>query len=68
MPDFRLRKMMLFSETIHHENGPPPATQRRRAAIVAVVARASKLALGVGHVSPCVFCPCLIAVTFGCDP
>ena len=38
MPDFRLRKMMLFSETIHHENGPPPATPRRRAAIVAVVA------------------------------
>ena len=38
MPDFRLRKMMLFSETIHHENGPPPATPRRRAAVVAVVA------------------------------
>ena len=37
MPDFRLRKMMLFSETIHHENGPPPPTPRRRA-IVAVVA------------------------------
>ena len=38
MPDFRLRKMMLFSETIHHENGPPPAAPRRRAAILAVVA------------------------------
>ena len=38
MPHFRLRKMMLFSETIHHENGPPPAKPRRRAAIVAIVA------------------------------
>ena len=38
MPDFRLRKMMLFSETIHHENGPPPANPRRRGAIVAIVA------------------------------
>ena len=31
MPEFRLRKTMLFSETIHHENGPPPAQPRRRA-------------------------------------
>lgn len=38
MPEFRLRKTMLFSETIHHENGPPPAQPRRRAAIVAIVA------------------------------
>lgn len=38
MPDFQIRKMMLFSETTHHENGPPPVTPRRRAAIVAVVA------------------------------
>ena len=38
MPEFRLRKMMLFSETIHHENGPPPEQPRRRAAIVAIVA------------------------------
>ena len=38
MPNFRLRKMMLFSETIHHENGPPPAIPRRRGAIVAIVA------------------------------
>ena len=38
MPEFQLRKMMLFSETIYHENGPPPASPRRRAAIVAIVA------------------------------
>ena len=37
MPEFQLRKMMLFSETIHHENGPPPDSPRRRAAIVAIV-------------------------------
>ena len=37
MPEFQLRKMMLFSETIHHENGPPPDSLRRRAAIVAIV-------------------------------
>jgi hypothetical protein len=38
MPEFKLRKMMTFVETIHHENGPPPPEPRRRAAIVAVVA------------------------------
>ena len=38
MPEFQLRKMMLFSETIHHENGPPPTSPRCRAAIVAIVA------------------------------
>jgi len=38
MPEFKLRKMMTFIETIHHENGPPPPEPRRRAAIVAVVA------------------------------
>jgi hypothetical protein len=38
MPDFRLRKTMLFVEEILHEGGPPPARPRRRAAIVAVVA------------------------------
>ena len=38
MPEFRLRKTMLFSETIIHENGPPPEQPRRRAAIVAIVA------------------------------
>ena len=37
MPKFQLRKMMLFSETIHHENGPPPKSPRRRVAIVAIV-------------------------------
>jgi len=37
MPDFALRKTMLFIEDIHHEGGPPPARPRRRAAIVAVV-------------------------------
>ena len=36
MPEFRLRKTMLFSETIHHENGPPPAQPRRRAAMFAL--------------------------------
>jgi len=37
MPDFPLRKTMIFIEDIHHEGGPPPAQPRRRAAIVAVV-------------------------------
>ncbi len=37
MPDFALRKTMIFVEDIHHEGGPPPAQPRRRAAIVAVV-------------------------------
>ena len=38
MPDFTLRKMMTFVETIHHENGPVGDHPRCRAAIVAVVA------------------------------
>jgi hypothetical protein len=38
MPDFPLRKTMLFIEDIHHDGGPPPPLPRRRAAIVAVVA------------------------------
>ncbi len=38
MPDFTLRKMMTFIETIHHENGPVGDQPRCRAAIVAVVA------------------------------
>ncbi|MFN0113722.1 MAG: amino acid synthesis family protein [Paracoccaceae bacterium] len=38
MPDFSLRKTMIFIEDIHHEGGPPPPLPRRRAAIVAVVA------------------------------
>lgn len=37
MPDFPLRKTMIFIEDIHHEGGPAPALPRRRAAIVAVV-------------------------------
>jgi hypothetical protein len=37
MPDFPLRKTMLFMEEIHHENGPAPAVPRVRAAIVALV-------------------------------
>ncbi|TDE38967.1 amino acid synthesis family protein [Antarcticimicrobium sediminis] len=37
MPDFPLRKTMIFIEDIHHEGGPPPAIPRRRAAIVALV-------------------------------
>ena len=38
MPDFTLRKMMTFVETIHHENGPAVDQPRCRAAIVAIVA------------------------------
>ncbi|MFC4667257.1 amino acid synthesis family protein [Seohaeicola nanhaiensis] len=37
MPDFTLRKTMLFVEEIHHDGGPPPALPRRRAAMVALV-------------------------------
>lgn len=38
MPDFALRKTMLFVEEILHEGGPAPALPRRRAALLAVVA------------------------------
>ena len=37
MPDFPLRKTMIFIEDIHHDGGPKPAEARRRAAIVALV-------------------------------
>jgi hypothetical protein len=37
MPEFKLRKTMIFLEDILHENGPAPATPRRRAAIIALV-------------------------------
>jgi len=37
MPDFTLRKTMLFVEEIHHDGGPVPPQPRRRAAIVALV-------------------------------
>lgn len=37
MPDFALRKTMLFVEEIHHDGGPAPVMPRRRAAIVALV-------------------------------
>jgi len=37
MPDFTLRKTMLFVEEIHHDGGPVPKVPRRRAAIVALV-------------------------------
>ena len=37
MPDFTLRKTMLFVEDIHHDGGPAPAEPRRRAAMVALV-------------------------------
>lgn len=37
MPEFILRKTMLFIEDIHHDGGPPPALPRRRAAIVALI-------------------------------
>lgn len=38
MPDFPIRKTMIFIEDIRHEGGPPAATPRRRGAILAVVA------------------------------
>jgi hypothetical protein len=37
MPEFTLRKTMLFVEDIHHDGGPVPPHPRRRAAIVALV-------------------------------
>ncbi|OWU84798.1 hypothetical protein ATO6_10780 [Oceanicola sp. 22II-s10i] len=37
MPDFTLRKTMLFVEEVHHDGGPAPDTPRLRAAIVALV-------------------------------
>ena len=37
MPDFTLRKTMIFIEDIHHEGGPAPKLPRRRAAIIALV-------------------------------
>ncbi len=37
MPDFTLRKTMIFVEDIHHENGPAPVLPRRRAAAAAIV-------------------------------
>lgn len=37
MPDFTLRKTMIFVEDIHHDGGPAPDRPRRRAAIVALV-------------------------------
>ena len=37
MPDFKLRKTLIFIEDIHHENGPTPAEPRSRAAIIALV-------------------------------
>lgn len=37
MPDFALRKTMLFIEDIHHDGGPVADHPRRRAAMVALV-------------------------------
>lgn len=37
MPDFIIRKTMIFVEEIHHEGGPAAAAPRQRGAIVAVV-------------------------------
>ena len=37
MPEFTLRKTMIFIEDIHHDGGPVPDLPRRRAAIVALV-------------------------------
>ena len=37
MPDFTLRKTMLFIEDIHHDGGLAPDVPRRRAAMIALV-------------------------------
>jgi hypothetical protein len=37
MPDFPLRKTMIFIEDIHHDGGSAPKLPRRRAAIIAIV-------------------------------
>jgi hypothetical protein len=37
MPEFTLRKTLLFVEQIEHEGGPPPAIPRHRAALIALV-------------------------------
>jgi len=37
MPEFTLRKTLLFVEQIEHEGGPPPAVPRQRAALLALV-------------------------------
>lgn len=37
MPEFPLRKTMIFIEDIRHDGGPEPAMPRRRAAIIALV-------------------------------
>lgn len=37
MPDFKLRKTMVFIEEIHHDGGPRRESPRQRAAIVALV-------------------------------
>ena len=37
MPDFTLRKTMIFLEEIHHDGGPVAAQPRQRGAIVALV-------------------------------
>ncbi|MHC0053785.1 amino acid synthesis family protein [Actibacterium sp. D379-3] len=38
MPDFPIRKTMIFIEDIHHDGGPVADLPRRRAAIIALVA------------------------------
>jgi hypothetical protein len=37
MPDFIVRKTLIFIEDTVHENGPPPDQPRRRAAVLALV-------------------------------
>jgi hypothetical protein len=37
MPDFPIRKTMVFTEEIHHDGGPLPPVPRRRAAMIAIV-------------------------------
>ena len=39
MPEFTLRKTMLFVEDIHHDRGPAPDVPRRRAAMIALVSK-----------------------------
>jgi Amino acid synthesis len=37
MPDFPIRKTMVFTEEIHHDGGPQPPEPRHRAAMIAIV-------------------------------
>ena len=38
MPEFRIRKLQVIVEEIHHEGGPPPGMPRQRGAVLALCA------------------------------